>query len=190
VAGGLRWPAPERHVPAGDILDHVYFGELVLIQKIGAPDDAILGGQVEIKADIQWLACKDRCVPGRTGLSVSIPVRSHAETREPNSASVAVARLPGPLPDRMLETRWAGATFHIQSSGVRRLTFMPTGDCGQLVDLLNDGQGGVLALRFKPKGETVGPVRGLITLEKDRGESSTYRIDYQAVFLGAASTGN
>ena len=189
VAGGLQWPVPERQVSAGDILDHVYFGELILIQKIGAPDDAILGGQVEIKADIQWLACKDMCVPGRTHLTVSLPVRSHADNFEPNSASRAAARLPVPLPDGILETRWEAATFHIQSSGARRLTFMPTDDCGRLVDLLKDGQAEQLALRFKPKGETVGPVRGLITIEQESGNPRTYRIDYPAALHEAAHPG-
>ncbi len=189
VAGGLQWPAPERYVTDGDILDHVYFGELILIQKLGAPDDATPGDQVEIIADVQWLACKDMCVPGKTDLTLDIPVRSHVETHEPNSASKAVAHLPGPLPDRILETRWEGATFHIHSPGARRLTFMPTDDCGQLVDLLEDGQAERLALRFNPKRETVGPVRGLITIEKDSGESRTYRLDYPAVFREAVKPG-
>ncbi|MCK9996604.1 MAG: hypothetical protein KAH56_10060 [Candidatus Krumholzibacteria bacterium] len=189
VAGGLQWPVPERFVSDGDILDHVYFGELILIQKLGAPDDAILDSQVEITADVQWLACKDMCVPGKMGLTLSIPVRSHVKTREHNNASVAAARLPGPLPDRILETRWEGATFHIHSPGARRLTFMPTDDCGQLVDLLSDGQAERLALRFKPKRETVGPVRGLITIEEAGGESRTYRLDYPAVLREAVKPG-
>ena len=189
VAGGLQWPVPERHVSAGDILDHVYFGELVLIQKLGAPDDAQTGSQVEIKADIQWLACKDMCVPGRTGLTASIPVRSNADSFEPNSASKAAARLPAQLPDGILETRWEAAIFHIHGPGARRLTFMPTDDCGQLVDLLKDGQAERLALRFKLKGETVGPVRGLITIEQESGIPRTYRIDYPAALHEAAHPG-
>ena len=189
LAGGLQWPAPERHVSPGDILDHVYFKELVLIQKIGAPDDAQVDDEVEIKADIQWLACKDMCVPGRTGLSVRVPVRTHVETTEPNPASEAAARLPRPLPDRTLETGWEGATFHIHHPRARRLTFMPTEDCGQLVDLLKDGQGDRLALRFKPKGETVGPVRGLITIEDESGESRTYTIQFPATGFPDAPSG-
>jgi len=163
LAGGLQWPAPERHVFLGDILDHVYFGELVLIQKLGAPDDAAVGGKVEIKADIQWLACKDMCVPGRSALTVQIPVRSHVEAHEPNSASEAAVRLPGPLPPRTLETRWEGAIFHIHHPRARRLIFMPTDDCGELVDLLKDGLGEQLELRFKPKSGTAGPVRGPVS---------------------------
>ena len=54
---------------------------------------------------------------------------------------------------------------------------------GQLVDLLNDGQGVRLALRFKPKGDTVGPVRGLIIIEGDGGLTGSYRVDFPAAVL-------
>jgi len=66
---------------------------------------------------------------------------------------------------------------------------MPTDDCGQLVDLLKDGQGDRLALRFKPKGETVGPVRGLITIEDKSGEARAFRIDFPAAALADESSG-
>jgi thiol:disulfide interchange protein DsbD len=189
VAGGLQWPVPERYVAAGDILDHVYFEELVLVQKLGAPASADIGGEVMIQADIQWLACKDMCVPGKATLSLPVPVKTVAEKAEPNAASEAAARLPGLLPGNILETGWEGTVFHIHRSGVRALTFMPTDDCGPLVDLLNDGQGDRLALRFKPKGDTVGPVRGLITIENNSGQASAYRIEFPASALADESSG-
>jgi hypothetical protein len=189
VAGGLQWPVPERYVSPGDILDHVYFEELVLVQKLGAPHHAPMDGSITVEADIQWLACKEMCVPGRSAMTLEIPVRSHAETPDPNSATVAVARLPGALPENALDTEWEGPVFRIGHPGVRRLTFMPTDDCGPLVDLLKDGQGERLALRFKPKGETAGPVRGLITIENNGGQVQTYRIDLPAVVLADAPDG-
>jgi DsbC/DsbD-like thiol-disulfide interchange protein len=189
VAGGLQWPVPERYVSPGDILDHVYFEELVLVQKLGAPDDATVGGSVAIEADIQWLACKDMCVPGKTVLTLSIPVRSHVAMPDPDRAAAAVARLPGPLGENALVTRWEGSTFHIGHAEGWSLTFMPTDDCGQLVDLLKDGQGDHLALRFKPKGETVGPVRGLITIEDNSGKARAYRINFPTAALADVSSG-
>lgn len=180
VAGGLQWPVPERYVSPGDILDHVYFDQLVLVQKIGAPNDVVVGQDITVKADIQWLACKEMCVPGRTAMTLKVPVGSHADRPEPDPAAAAVARLPGPLPENTLSTRWDGTVFHISHPDAGSLTFMPTADCGRLIDLLNDGQGRRLELRFKPKGGTVGPVRGLITIEDNRGEVKTYRIDFSA----------
>jgi len=189
VAGGLQWPVPERHVSPGEILDHVYFGELTLLQKVGVPADAPVGGKIDIAADVQWLACKNMCVPGRETVTVALPVLARVDTKADNPAAAAAALLPGPLPAKTLETRWDGTVFHIHAPAAKLLTFMPTEDCGQLVDLLHDGQGDRLALRFKPKGETVGPVRGLITIEDSGGTSRTYQIDYPAVALADAPSG-
>jgi thiol:disulfide interchange protein DsbD len=185
VAGGLQWPAPERYVAPGDILDHVYFGELVLLQKVGAPSDAVTDQDLVIEADVQWLACRDMCVPGRASVEVKIPVRSRAETIPADPAAAAADLLPVDLPPGTLDTAWEGTTFHVSHGQARQLTFMPTEDCGQLVDLLSDGQGPRLALRFKPKGDTVGPVRGLIIIEEDGSPSGSYRVDFPAVALTA-----
>jgi DsbC/DsbD-like thiol-disulfide interchange protein len=189
VAGGLQWPVPERYVSPGDILDHVYFEKLTLVQKLGAPNEAAVGGDITVEADIQWLACKEMCVPGRTDMTFEIPVRSHAETSDTDPTASAVARLPGPLPENKLAAGWAGSVFHISHPEARLLTFMPTDDCGRLVDLLKDGQGEKLALRFKPKGDTVGPVRGLITIENNSGEVQAYRIDFSAAALTGVPDG-
>lgn len=186
VAGGLQWPTPERHVAPGDILDHVYFEELVLLQKIGAPLGAAPDQEIRIKADVQWLACRDMCVPGRAALEVAIPVRSHQTPVDDDPAAEAAARLPRDLPPNTLETAWEGGIFHVHHPRAERLTFMPTDDCGPLVDLLNDGQGERLALRFKTKGGTVGPVRGLITIEEAGGLKSSYQMDFPAAALADA----
>ena len=69
------------------------------------------------------------------------------------------------------------------------MTFMPTEDCGELNDLLRDGRGSPLALEFRKKRGTAGPVRGLITLETPQGAPRTYRIDFPATVLTAASPG-
>jgi DsbC/DsbD-like thiol-disulfide interchange protein len=190
LAGGLQWPVPERYVSPGDILDHVYFGELILVQKIGAPAEVQPGTEALIEADVQWLACKDMCVPGRQTLTFSIPVSSTAvAAEEPNLVQEALSRLPVALPAGILDTGWNGSTFHLDHPDARLLTFMPTEDCGQLVDLLSDGQGHRLALRFKPKGDTVGPVRGLIIIEENSGQVNAYRLDYPATVLTDASVG-
>ncbi|MBU1675954.1 hypothetical protein KKA85_09260, partial [bacterium] len=66
-AGTLRWPAPQRLVSPGGILDHVYFGELILLQDLypAGDDDAGFG------ARIAWLACREACVVGDTTLTAA-----------------------------------------------------------------------------------------------------------------------
>ena len=74
-----RWTSPvllihgddDRNVPFGESVDlayhlarrGVYFEELVLVQKLGAPSGATVGDEVRIEADIQKLFLKNR-LPG------------------------------------------------------------------------------------------------------------------------------
>jgi len=189
LAGGLQWPVPERYVTAGDILDHVYHEELVLIQRVGIGSEAVAGDQAVLRAKLEWLACKDACVPGGDETVLEIPVAAKTESRRHERLDRLRAALPEVLPSGLLQTGWTGQTFTIQAADARRLTFFPTDDCGLLADLLRDGQGPGLALEFRPKGDTVGPVRGLLTVESGSGKTRTFRIDYPAAPLGTASTG-
>jgi thiol:disulfide interchange protein DsbD len=189
LAGGLQWPVPERLVSAGDILDHVYHDELVLMQRISIPPEAAPGQEVPLLAKVTWLACKDACVPGKAEVALEIPVAARSEGGRNEELARARARLPDALPDGLLAVEWTGAVFHVETTGARRLTFFPAGDCGPLADLLNDGQGPRLDLEFRPQDDTVGPVRGLLTIEPVGGDPRTYRVDFPAVPLGAAPSG-
>ena len=77
-AGELQWPAPERHLGEGDILDHVYYEDLVLLQEIAVPVDFEPKDRFEIQAEVSWLACKGMCVPGDTEIVVNQWADSHA----------------------------------------------------------------------------------------------------------------
>lgn len=187
-AGPLQWPTPERLVSPGDILDHVYHGELVLLQEITAAVDAAPGRNVILRAEWQWLACRDSCVPGRDTLGVSLDVVATVPATAPSPALVeARARLPRPLPPDLVRLAWDGATLSIHGEGptdgaaAGRLTFMPADDCGDLADLLHDGVGPSLALRLIPRDGRVGPVRGLLVLKDAAGPGRAFVIDVPAV---------
>lgn len=189
IAGGLQWPAPERHLSEGDILDHVYYDELVLIQKVGVPASASPSGKVALSGQVRWLACQDSCVPGQATVPFEITLADHQEGQRSQAYREAHANLPRPLPAGLLRTRWEGQTFHVQGPAAARLSFMPTVDCGELVDLIADGQGTELALRFQVKGETVGPVRGLITIQATGEPRLAYVVDFPAALARPEPTG-
>ena len=189
LAGGLQWPVPERYVMPGDILDHVYHHEVVLLQKIGVPTGARPGDEVAITAKVGWLGCKDACVPGTADLSFTVPVAVHAEKTNEETLAEARGLLPESLPEGLLDTRWEGTVFHISASETDQLTFMPTEDCGDLANLLHDGQGMPLALEFRPRRGTAGPVRGLITLAPASGDPLPYIIDFPPTVLTDDSPG-
>lgn len=189
IAGGLQWPAPERHEMEGGILDHVYHHDFVLMQRVGVPRDAVPGEKIVVVAKVGWLACREACVPGTDNVVVEIPVAERPGPGDAEGLAEARAKLPVEAPPGLFRTEWDGTVFRVSAEGARRLTFMPSEDCGDLRDLLRDGRGESLTLEFRPKKGTVGPVRGLVTLEPAAGSARSYRIDYPAVVLPAASPG-
>lgn len=188
VAGGLQWPTPERYVMPGDILDHVYHRELVLLQRIGVAAGAE-PGEARATAAVGWLACRDACVPGTAEVAFRIPVADREGDTDDPALAAARAGLPQPLPEGLLDVRWEGPVLHLAAEGVRRMTFMPTGDCGALADLLRDGRGNPLALEFRTRQGTVGPVRGVLVLETTGGPDRSFLIDYPATVTAAAPPG-
>lgn len=187
AAGPLQWPTPTRHVEPGEILDHIYEGELVLLQDVQLPADAPAGRTLELRAGWEWLACRDRCVPGRDSLAVAIEVVAGPQAAPSPRLAEARARLPLPLPAGLLRITWEGAALRVERASAAttgdpgRLTFMPAEDCGELADLQRDGAGPALALRLLPQEGRVGPVRGLVVVEDAGGPARAYVIDEPAV---------
>ncbi|MBK7672728.1 MAG: hypothetical protein IPJ24_15290 [bacterium] len=184
TAGPLLWPAPARHVSAGDILDHIYEGELVLLQDVSIPADAAIGNNIQLRARWEWLACREICVPGLDSLVVNLAV-DPAALATPASPALAAARerLPRPLPDGLVELKWEGSTLRLDrvSSASGQLTFMPDTDCAELVDLLHDGVGESLALRVATAAGgdqgRAASVRGVLLVESAGIPARAYTID-------------
>ncbi len=189
IAGPLQWPAPERHLSEGDILDHVYYHELVLLQNIEVPVDAASSGAVTLTGNVEWLACKESCVPGKTPISLEIPLSDSPNGPRSAQSTAAFTNLPQPLPNGLLDTRWEGQNFLIQGPADVILEFMPTVACGELVNIIRDGQGPELALQFQVEEGMVGPVQGLITITNKQGETRAYAVDFPTNRLNPEPSG-
>ena len=77
-AGPLRFPAPMRFTQPGDIVGFGYEDAVLLTAKVKAPADLRLGRRVTIAAEVSWLACKERCVPGGAKLELALPAAKQA----------------------------------------------------------------------------------------------------------------
>jgi DsbC/DsbD-like thiol-disulfide interchange protein len=75
--GELHWPAPQRHVQPGEITDYGYDGQVLLWMEI-MPPETLSKTQYTLEVEASWLACFERCVPGKAGLSITLPVASEA----------------------------------------------------------------------------------------------------------------
>jgi DsbC/DsbD-like thiol-disulfide interchange protein len=74
TAGQLSWPAPQEFVDPGEIKTFGYSGEVVLASELRLGARAKLDKPVPVQAQVEWLACKDICIPGKTELQLTLPV--------------------------------------------------------------------------------------------------------------------
>ena len=70
----LEWPIPER-VTTGPVTSYVYQGEVLLPFKLDIPWGTPYGTTGTIRAKVEWLACREQCVPGEAEVQFSVPVQ-------------------------------------------------------------------------------------------------------------------
>jgi thiol:disulfide interchange protein DsbD len=101
-AGPLEWPTPHR-IEDHSSIDYGYEDEVLLPVEIHSPASLGLESDIELRATVNWLVCRESCIPGRAALSLALPVRKG--TAEQPSAWHALfagtrADLPKPAPRR------------------------------------------------------------------------------------------
>ncbi len=105
-AGEIRWPHPIRF-SSGSLVSYGYEREVLLPVEIRTPP-AIAARQVRLTARVDWLECKGVCLPGKTELSLTLPVRKAASSGR-NAAAFAEARRQFPVADPAWRFRAAAA---------------------------------------------------------------------------------
>jgi len=139
--GPLHWPAPERYLMAGGILDHVYHDQLLLVQDLQVPASAVVGAQVDIPLQVDWLACKDACVPGQAKTSLRLTVAEQTTpAAELATIEKALAAVPVSAPEGAPDVTWTDGWVELEVAGATGLAFFPDQDCLALADLVRDGE--------------------------------------------------
>lgn len=87
-AGDIEWPAPTRQA-LGPVTNYGYEGEVLLLTKLTVPADA--SGRFVAKAAVDWLVCKDICIPQQAELALELPVAA-ATVSGPDAAALAAVR--------------------------------------------------------------------------------------------------
>lgn len=62
-ASSVRWPAPIR-ISLEHLVVFGYEEQVVLLVEITPPDNLVIGNNVQLTADIEWLVCDQVCVAG------------------------------------------------------------------------------------------------------------------------------
>lgn len=153
----IRWPAPHRYIAPGGILDHIYETQALLIVPVFIPEDAA-GTTLAFAAEVDWLVCKEACVPGYAQVRLTMPVAeigvSEGEavaTEHAAAFEAARARLPDPYieSDSAVKVRVTRGVVEIDAPGARTVSYYPQSEAARAEDLLQRGQSGEQRLRLR-----------------------------------------
>jgi DsbC/DsbD-like thiol-disulfide interchange protein len=106
----LEWPYPHTF-SQGPVTSYGYEGEVLLPVQITAPASLVPGRAVTITARVDWLECKEACLPGRADLALVLPVTA----QPPRPASAWAAAFADAR--RRLPAAPAGWTFAAADTG-------------------------------------------------------------------------
>lgn len=99
-AGDIDWPLPQRFA-VGSLQNFGYEGELVLPLALSVPADARPGSTVQLAVTVKWLACREACIPGKSELTLALPVAADegaADARWTALFAQALRAQPAPAP--------------------------------------------------------------------------------------------
>jgi DsbC/DsbD-like thiol-disulfide interchange protein len=77
VPGDIEWPYPYR-LGTETIVNFGYEAEVLLITEIKASQMIKPGERIRISARVDWLVCKEECLPGQADLTLILPVKNGA----------------------------------------------------------------------------------------------------------------
>ena len=100
-AGEIEWPVPRR-LGTSTIVDFGYEGAVMLLVPVRASSTLPANTTVRIVAELSVLVCREICVPGKTQISLSLPIESTApapDTRGSDLFAAARKSLPRKPPD-------------------------------------------------------------------------------------------
>jgi thiol:disulfide interchange protein/DsbC/DsbD-like thiol-disulfide interchange protein len=98
TAGGIVWPAPKR-LPTPPLMTYGYEDTVLLPVPVKVPASAKSGDRVNLAAHVDFLVCKDICVPESADLTLAVPVATGKAEPDPHfGAEVARTLSAAPKP--------------------------------------------------------------------------------------------
>jgi thiol:disulfide interchange protein len=100
TADAMQFPTPQ-HLPLGPLMDYGYEGEVVFPVLLHAADSLEPGTRFEAAAKVNWLVCREVCIPGKAELSLPIAVAAAGDAGKPLAQGLIQSwqqRLPMALP--------------------------------------------------------------------------------------------
>lgn len=127
--GEIEWPYPVRF-QSGESVNFGYKKEVTLLVEIDTPSQIGEGSTLPIQAEVQWLACKDLCVPGKARVQQELRFQTKASTPSPRYKTLERARnlMPKRLGDWDVQARLKGSTLELslQAANPQRIKSIQT----------------------------------------------------------------
>jgi thiol:disulfide interchange protein DsbD len=97
TAGKMQFPIPSR-LPLGPLMDFGYEDEVAFPVKVTAAKD-LKPGPVHLDARVDWLVCREVCIPGKAhlGLNLKVDPKATAATQPVGALGEALGLIPKPL---------------------------------------------------------------------------------------------
>lgn len=178
--GPVEWPAPERQLLPGDILDHVYRKSVTALIPVTAPADAQKGEVLDLSFDVSWLVCKSVCIPGDQTVTLSLPIVSELPPADANASKQIAdtrARVPKPMPadERIATVQWNGTEATVRVRGAHSLAFYPDTRSSVVANIHHGGTSQADFLVLKTVGEP-SVLSGILEIYSSDGRSRVFRL--------------
>jgi thiol:disulfide interchange protein DsbD len=97
TAGPMQFPIPSR-LPLGPLMDFGYEDEVAFPVQLTAVN-TLKPGPIHLDAMVNWLVCREVCIPGKAHLGINLTVSPDAAPAQPVGAlGEALTLIPRPLP--------------------------------------------------------------------------------------------
>ena len=87
TAGPIEWPVPER-IPVGPLANYGYSGRALHRIPLAIPADWSAGEPIAIRADVDWLVCKEECIPESASLELTLATAAETGPTDPVVAGI------------------------------------------------------------------------------------------------------
>jgi thiol:disulfide interchange protein len=109
TAGAMQFPIPTR-LPVGPLMDFGYEDAVAYPVQLTAAS-SVKPGPIHLDAVVNWLVCREVCIPGKAHLGLNLTVAPQATAAQPvGSLGEALSLIPKPLPDGAKLTVTGGKT--------------------------------------------------------------------------------
>jgi thiol:disulfide interchange protein len=130
TAGAMQFPAPRR-LPLGPLMDFGYEDEVLFPITLNAASTLKAPATDELTARVNWLVCREVCIPGKADLALPLQVTSAQGPTDPDRQALFdrfQRRLPQPLPSSaqaLFAATPSGFTLALKGHNTSSAEFFP-----------------------------------------------------------------